>query len=542
MLKKDRKPSILVTGASGFIGKHLIDAVKDRYEIIAMARRSSTEAGVPFHPNIRWIQWNIANNFTFNEVMGYLIGRGGADYVVHLAGYYDYEYDDNPEYERTNIRGTKNVLELARQLDVKHFIFASSLAACNFPAQGKSINEESPPDANFTYADSKRVGEELCREYSSYFKCSVVRLAAVFSDWCEYGPLYQFIGTWLSGKWDARILGGRGDSAITYIHISDLVRFVERLIDLTSGLQDYSHYLASPDGATTHNELFQAVTRDHFGEAMKPLHVPRCLTYPGLVVKKILSRIQLSSPSFEKFWMLRYVDRQLNVDAHKTHQLLKIIPTPRYHILRRMIYLLDKMKSHPNEWKLKNEAATKRKTYRSGYVIYSYLIDHEDDLIRRIEDELHALSNKDKIGSYGKLDKKEFKIAISTLYNLLLGSIRSADRILMQKYIEGIALKRFNQKFELEEVVAALTIFRDIIMDYLSEVITMDNLKQEIYDCIGLTMQLAIDAMEDAYEELRIKQAKERIKLPSRKEEKERQQEIKSLSAFYQEYSEEENG
>jgi nucleoside-diphosphate-sugar epimerase len=538
MLKKDRKPSVLITGASGFIGKHLIDALKDRFEIIALARRSGTEAGVPFHPNIRWIQWNIANTFTFNDVMGYLIGRGGADVVVHLAGFYDYEYDNNPEYEKTNIRGTKNVLELARQLDTRHFIFASSLAACKFPPKGEAVNEETPADANFAYAQSKYKGEMFCKEYSRYFTSSVVRLAAVFSDWCEYGPLYQFIRSWLSGKLDARVLGGKGQSAITYIHICDVVRLIGSLIDNTETMPDYGVYIASPDGCTTHQELYTTITRDYYGHAKRYICVPRILAWPGLIAKRMLGRLQVVSPPFEKFWMLQYIDRQLHVDATKTRQLLDYSPTPRYHILRRMIYLLNNKKSHPNEWNLKNEAATKRKTNRPSYMIYFCLVTYEGELLDQIEQTFQEDEYKRRIKNYLALDQKSFRIALSTLYSLLLASIRSADRTIMQQYIEGIALKRFNQGFDLEEVLCALQLFGDCIIEYLSGLEELKGLKQEIYDSIGLTMQLAMDEMEDIYESLRQREPTEKIVPLTRKEEKERLKEIESLRAFYQEYRE----
>ena len=50
-----------MTGASGFIGRHLLDALKDSYQIIAMARRSQARCGAPFHPNISWYQVDIGD-------------------------------------------------------------------------------------------------------------------------------------------------------------------------------------------------------------------------------------------------------------------------------------------------------------------------------------------------------------------------------------------------------------------------------------------------------------------------------------------------
>ena len=68
-----------------------------------------------------------------NEVAETIQRKGGADFILHLAAFYDFDYTDNTAYQRTNIDGTKNVIELAKLLKVNRFIFASSLAACNFP-------------------------------------------------------------------------------------------------------------------------------------------------------------------------------------------------------------------------------------------------------------------------------------------------------------------------------------------------------------------------------------------------------------------------
>jgi nucleoside-diphosphate-sugar epimerase len=200
-----------------------VEAAQDRFQIYAIARRPQKRAGVANHPNVRWIQVDIGNAAALERVTANIKAGGGA--------YYDFENVETPEYARTNVSGTRNVLEQARALEVKHFLFASSVAACRFPEPGSVITEDTPPDAGFPYARSKKAGEAMVRDYCGLFTCSIVRLAAVFSDWCEYAPLYVFLSTWLSRKWNARILGGKGLSAVPYIHTRDLNRLFFTLLD-----------------------------------------------------------------------------------------------------------------------------------------------------------------------------------------------------------------------------------------------------------------------------------------------------------------------
>src|SRR5690606_11436888 len=205
------------------------------------------------------------------------------------------------------------------------------------------------------------IGEESVKEYSSKFPSSVIRFAAVYSDWCEFAPLYKFLTTWLSKKIESRIIGGRGESAIPYIHIKDLCQLIHLIILKTNELPNFDIYNASPNGSTSHKELFEIATRYFYGEVIKPVHLPKLLAYPALVVRKMLKIFKLTSEDpFEQFWMIRYIDKKLNVDSSYTTSMLNWEPKPRYHILRRLLFLLEKMKSHPDEWRAKNEAVMKR--------------------------------------------------------------------------------------------------------------------------------------------------------------------------------------
>jgi len=219
-------PAIIVTGASGFVGRHLLEELKNDYRIFAIARRSQRECGAPIHPNIAWMQVDIGDREGLERTFREIRTAGGAKFLFHFAAYYDFEGSKRQEYERTNVEGTRNVLEFVKDLGLSRLFFSSSVAACAFPEKGSALTESSPADGDHVYAWSKRLGEEMVAQFSEISPTCIVRFGAIYSDWCEYPPLYMFLNTWLGKSWKARILAGKGESAIPYIHIRDIVRFL----------------------------------------------------------------------------------------------------------------------------------------------------------------------------------------------------------------------------------------------------------------------------------------------------------------------------
>ena len=283
-------PGLILTGASGFVGRNFIKAAIGKFRLFCIARRSMDEAGVQPDANLRWTQVDIADWAMLQDLVQRVRDHGGVDYVVSLAGYYDFTNQDHPEYTRTNVQGTKNMLELAKELGVKRFVFASSQAACPF---GPMVTEETPPDAEMPYARSKRAGEELVREYAQWVPGTIVRIAAVFSDWCEYPPLYSLLNNWLSGKLlESRIIAGRGQSALPYIHVQDLVQFFLRVIEKSDSLEPLCTFLAGPDGAVSHQELFRIATQFHYKKNLQPLFINKWLLAPMILARQLLCRLQ----------------------------------------------------------------------------------------------------------------------------------------------------------------------------------------------------------------------------------------------------------
>ncbi len=495
-----RLPTIIVTGASGLVGRHFLEAVKDDYLIYGLARRSQKGANIPEHPNIKWLQVDIANRPALEGVAELIGEQGPVDFILHLAGYYDFTYKDNPEYERTNVGGTRNMLEIARKLDVRRFLFASSLAACSFPAAGERVTERTPPDADFDYARSKKAGEALLEEYSVHVPCSVIRLAAVVSDWCEYAPLYFFLSTWLSSNWNARMLGGKAETAVTYIHVRDLSKLIQNVFRRSDRLPDYAVYHASPDGSTSHRELYELANRFFYGKIQRPIFVPRALAYPGVLLRALLGRIT-GNPPFEQPWMMKYMDHKLVVDSRETRRALGWRPAPRDHVLRRVLYMIEKMRSNPVEWRIRNEAVFKKVAVRPNLVLYEELLARKEALQDRIEQRLLSPHRKSRFAYFQRMMAGERKQYISVLYGLLLASIRTVNRSLLLDYIDELAPTRFSDGAKPSELRNLMFGLNDDLLSEVESDAKLKELKQEAHNYVTLTLQLAADQIDVAYED-----------------------------------------
>ncbi|MHA1389548.1 MAG: SDR family NAD(P)-dependent oxidoreductase [Candidatus Thorarchaeota archaeon] len=219
----------IVTGASGFIGSHIVDQLLAKgYSVIGIDNmrtgRKENLSEAMKNDKFRLLTVDIRDANLCSMI------EEDVDIIFHLAAISSVkESVENPIFVNdVNVNGTVNVLELARELKVKRFVFSSSAAVYGNPEEMPV-----PEDCTFTplspYAASKVAGEMYIRSYSSSFgiDSTILRYFNVYGPrqaFSEYsGVISIFINQALANK--PITIEGDGNQTRSFVHVSDVARF-----------------------------------------------------------------------------------------------------------------------------------------------------------------------------------------------------------------------------------------------------------------------------------------------------------------------------
>ena len=204
---------ILVTGSSGYIGRHLLNVLSNYYTV-GLDRVFKTQ---------------YADNFILQNILENKMVEGEFDVVVHLAALVNVgDSVKNPmRYYETNVAGTLKMLE---QVDYKHFIFAST---------GAAENPNSP------YATSKRVTEDMVREYCQLNNkdCTIFRFYNVIGsagydptnmDGLMYNLIKAGMETGVFNVYGSDYDTYDGTALRDYIHVSEVCQAIKSAIEVPS--------------------------------------------------------------------------------------------------------------------------------------------------------------------------------------------------------------------------------------------------------------------------------------------------------------------
>jgi len=188
---------IAVTGATGFIGRHLVAHLTSRGDEVVQVGRPLERK--PLAAAFR-----------------------GADTVVHLAGVVSTTRDE--EYVEVNVEGTRAVAEAARESGAR-LVHVSSLAAAG-PAPPQAPRTEDDPPAPMTAYGRSKLGGERAIAGVPGLRWTVLRPGVV------YGPGDRaLLPLFVLAARGVMPLVGRATAAYTFVHVSDLVRAIAAAVD-----------------------------------------------------------------------------------------------------------------------------------------------------------------------------------------------------------------------------------------------------------------------------------------------------------------------
>ncbi|MHC4591092.1 MAG: NAD-dependent epimerase/dehydratase family protein [Planctomycetota bacterium] len=273
---------VLLTGANGFIGSHLLDRlVESGSDVAILLRRTSDTSFIEGHlacVDVRYGSLESADSL--REACR------DANVVIHCAA--KTKAVRTREYYEVNAHGTRNVVAACNASDsVEQLILVSSLAVSGPGTPESPASEEAEPQPVSHYGKSKALAERHVRQ-DSRVPYTILRPAAVYGP--RDGDIYLAFKTIQRGLMP--LIGG-GRQPLSLICVGDVVEGVLKSIGRASALGG-TYHLAHPVPLT--QRAFLGEVAQAMGAKPLRIAVPTAALYPLCLVRDLWSRIT-SKPS-----------------------------------------------------------------------------------------------------------------------------------------------------------------------------------------------------------------------------------------------------
>jgi dihydroflavonol-4-reductase/farnesol dehydrogenase len=256
---------VLVTGATGFIGRQLCLALAtEGYEVKALCRN----AGHPYlikHRNIEAVEGNILYRQSLERAMQ------GCRQVYHTAALAKMWCRNPNDYHETNVTGTRNVLEIAGHTGIEKMVYTSTCGVWG-PTIKHPMTEADPRITGFpiAYERTKYLAE---LEVNTFVKQGMQVVTVNPSRVYGRGPITdsntvgKMVSGYLRGSW--RFIPGNGNQVANYAFLDDVV--AGHIAAMGKGIPGERYILGGED--LSFNSFFDTLQQVS-GKQLNMLHIP----------------------------------------------------------------------------------------------------------------------------------------------------------------------------------------------------------------------------------------------------------------------------
>ncbi|WP_376793407.1 NAD-dependent epimerase/dehydratase family protein [Thermoflexus sp.] len=239
---------VLVTGATGFLGRNLCPYLVERgYRVRALVRPTADWGFLADHGvEIAW--GDVQDPASVQEAVA------GCEAVIHAAGYFRF-WGPRERYWGVNVEGTRNMVQAAQAVGIRRFVHISTVAVIGRPRPGTVIDETYPCQPVDEYQRTKLEGERIVQEaFQGGLPAIILRPGAFYGPWGRYAFNRLFFEDFLKGL-RLQVHGGR---RYTFpIFVPDLCRVIE--VALHRGRVGEIYNVA--DRSRQHAEIYEIVAR-----------------------------------------------------------------------------------------------------------------------------------------------------------------------------------------------------------------------------------------------------------------------------------------
>ncbi len=265
---------VLLTGASGFVGSHILDALRARkFDAAILLRPSSNKSLISTHlPSVEVRTGAIDDLESLRRAME------GISHVVHCAGATKARRDS--DFFEVNQIGTRNVVAAANAGKVTRLIHISSLAAAGPATPDKPAREDDLPHPVSVYGKSKLAGENEVREQAKS-DFVILRPPAV------YGPRdAEFLKLFKAVK--RHLLPKTGKQFLSFVFVQDLADAVIQCL-VHPRVAGKTYFIAAREMATA-TVMAQEIAWQ-LGTWTVPLPLPTPLFWPICLAQEVATRL-----------------------------------------------------------------------------------------------------------------------------------------------------------------------------------------------------------------------------------------------------------